>query len=129
MTTTKVRRQEQEESGKEHAASSSTHSEGEGTKTEDDLSPFEQAFKNLTTPDQLVPIINDLTLITLIILHLPAIVPTILIPLAFFGVGALLIPFVRINYFINHKDDDEDGRQLTMGWLENILSYVTDKMW
>lgn len=73
-------------------------------------SPFEEAIENLSTPDKLLPIINNLTLLALVILHLPAAVPTILIPLAFFCVGSLLIPIVRVNYFINHKDDGEDGR-------------------
>lgn len=76
-----------------------------------ELTPLEELFSNATQLENLIPVINDLTFITLVVLHLPVIIPTILIPLAFYVVGALMIPIVRVNYFINHVDDGEDGRR------------------
>lgn len=85
-------------------------------------SPLEEAFDEITQPGRLIPIINNLTFIALAMLHLPAAVPAVLVPLAFFCVGALLIPIVRVNYFLTHKDDGEDGRSLEWDSLLSLIS-------
>ncbi len=104
----------------------------ESTLEEEDLSPIEQAIQQLSSPEKLLPVINNLTFIALVLLHLPAIVPTILIPLAFFCVGSLLIPIVRVNYFITHKDDGEDGRRSYEeggSWGQHFFNLFISKMY
>lgn len=113
-------READEEVHQNHQEMNPSHNENEQVTLQDEhfekepeenLSPIEQAIQQLSSPEKLLPVINNLTFIALVLLHLPAIVPTILIPLAFFCVGSLLIPIVRVNYFITHKDDGEDGRR------------------
>lgn len=94
------------------ASNTVNSSSGEGESNTNNESDLDQTIKELTTPEQIIPIANDLLMMSLVILHLPVIIPTILIPLAFFAVGTFLIPIVRVNYFINHKDDGHDGRSL-----------------
>jgi len=67
-----------------------------------DLSPLESYISTLLKPETLLPLVNELVFATLVGVHMPAIVPAILIPLSFFAVGALLIPIVRVNYFVNN---------------------------
>ncbi len=66
------------------------------------LSPFEEFREDIERPEFYLPIYNDLTFIGLVFLLMPAIIPTILIPLASYVAGSLLIPVVRLNYYVNH---------------------------
>jgi len=62
---------------------------------------------DISKPEFYIPIFNDITFVLLILLFMPAIIPAIMIPLSFYAVGSLLIPIVRVNYYVNRYLDPE----------------------
>jgi hypothetical protein len=116
---------EKPEKGKEQEEGTSTGMKESPEKKptpEVKLSPFEEALKNLTRTEVIFPIANEIIFMSIVAAHLPAIVPAILIPLAFYAVGALLIPIVRINYFVNtHLGNKEARRSYGTDWQWNQL--------
>ena len=66
------------------------------------MTPFEEVIKDISRPEFYIPIFNDLTVIALVILLMPLIILTILISVSSYIAGSLLIPVVRLKYYVNY---------------------------